>query len=35
MQKQMKVVFANIYERSRISNFHASWGPGKWLQKFL
>jgi len=35
MQKQTKVVFANIYEKSRISNLRASCGPGKWLQKFL
>ena len=35
MQKQRKVVFANIYEKSQISNYRASCGPGKWLQKFL
>jgi len=35
MQKQTKVVFANIYEKSQISNYRASCGPGKWLQKFL
>jgi len=35
MQKQTKLVFANIYEKSRISNIPASCGPGKWLQKFL
>jgi len=31
MRKQMKVVFANICEKSWISNFRAPCGPSKWL----